>query len=123
VALFRTTLESLRARLPNLEYFIANSAGGDGNYAPADLDDVIHGFGNPVTTLENVRDGGAPLLSRPRGMSGAAESPEMSEPAKKRLRQDPPNGGREDNDSAAVEASVNLEFMVSSRGNSRGKED
>lgn len=87
IALYRSTLASLTARLPNLEAFIAAAGPSESSNG---LDEIIRGFGNPVTALP--------------------PEPESDGPPPKRMKRDDPV---EDLESAAVEASVSLEFAVS----------
>lgn len=107
--LFRDSLASLQARIPNLEHFIANSGPGEGD----DKGDMsyLSSFGNPMTKLaprKGEEDAPAPSTSRRR-----VEDAEGAEPDRKRIKQGSPSTEPEENDSAAVETTVDLEFMVS----------
>ncbi|BGP73568.1 Zn(2)-C6 fungal-type domain-containing protein [Rhodotorula toruloides] len=100
--LFRTTLDSLKARLPAIEFFIANSNLKDEN--SAELDAIVKTFGDPVTELTGPRE---PLAS-------TSAAPSGSEPPTKRTRLLPPKQ-EPDEGEAGVEASVNLEFFALGR--------
>ncbi|KAL7341204.1 Proteophosphoglycan ppg4 [Rhodotorula toruloides] len=100
--LFRTTLDSLKARLPAIEFFIANSNLKDED--SAELDAIVKTFGDPVTELTGSRE---PLAS-------TSTAPIGSEPPTKRTRLLPPKQ-EPDEGEAGVEASVNLEFFALGR--------
>ncbi|GAA5862114.1 hypothetical protein JCM3774_006179 [Rhodotorula dairenensis] len=117
--LFRTTLDSLKARLPALEYFVANSSLKDED-DDAELERIVRSFGDPVTTIvggspegdgAGETDGASePLPKRARTSLGQATGAK-SAPAKGKgkQKQDPDEG------EAGVEASVNLEFYALGR--------
>ncbi|GAA5867658.1 hypothetical protein JCM8547_001333 [Rhodosporidiobolus lusitaniae] len=126
--LFRTTLDSLRARLPGLEHFVANAQLKDED--AAELDEVVKGFGDPVTSLASLREeegeppGGAvfpPPLNRSSSSfvadastSRTLNGDRAAEPAKKKARLVEPK--REEEQSGSnVEAAVNLEFHALGR--------
>lgn len=107
IELFRNTLDTLRARLPNLEHFIATAAapGSDG----ADFEEIIRGFGNPGET-----NGGAGYAESERGGRDDDEGGD-----RKRVKlgdrehfEREATSGTDPDESAAVEAAVDLEFMV-----------
>lgn len=118
--LFRTTLDSLKARLPALEYFVANSSLKEED-EDAELDRIVRSFGDPVTTI--AADEG----------SVAGDPQTASEPSSKRPRTSLGGGGNQnglhalankgkgkqkqeaDEGEAGVEASVNLEFYALGR--------
>ncbi|POY73032.1 hypothetical protein BMF94_3870 [Rhodotorula taiwanensis] len=118
--LFRTTLDSLKARLPALEYFVANSSLKEED-EDAELDRIVRSFGDPVTTI--AADEG----------SVAGDQQTASEPSSKRPRTSLGGGGNQnvlhalankgkgkqkqeaDEGEAGVEASVNLEFYALGR--------
>ncbi|GAA6051431.1 hypothetical protein JCM3770_000517 [Rhodotorula araucariae] len=101
--LFRQTLDSLKARLPALEYYVAHSSSARDEDAD-ELDAVVKSFGDPVTELSGT-DPGMMLPSASTSSAGGA----VPEPPKKRARvaavkQDP------DESEAAVQAAIDLEF-------------
>ena len=108
--LFRETLASLQARIPNLEHFVANSGPGEGD----DQDDMpyLSGFGNPITKLApraSEEGSSAPGRTRPRDDGQGA-----GEPERKRIKEGSVGTDGDEGDVAAVETTVDLEFMVSS---------
>ncbi|GAA5895680.1 hypothetical protein JCM6882_000367 [Rhodosporidiobolus microsporus] len=142
LSLFRTTLDSLRARLPGLEHFIANAQLKEED--SAELDEVIKAFGDPVTELTALRDeeGDLPSSSRnggtsthgrrasdsapanesgvgPRASTSAAgadagTSKNGAEPPRKKVRLSEPKR-EEDQSGSNVQAAVNLEFYTLGR--------
>jgi hypothetical protein len=106
--LFRDSLASLQARIPNLEHFIANSGPAEGD----DKGDMpyLSSFGNPMTKLAPSKEEDAPAPSTSRRR---VEDLEAGEPDRKRIKEGTPSTEPEENDSAAVETTVDLEFMVS----------
>lgn len=117
--LFRTTLDSLKARLPALEYFVANSSLKEED-DDAELERIVRSFGDPVTTIAGGSSDGdvageadgatEPLPKRARTSLGHGASIKGA-PAKGKgkQKQDPDEG------EAGVEASVNLEFYALGR--------
>lgn len=119
--LFRTTLDSLKARLPALEYFVANSSLKDED-DDAELERIVRSFGDPVTTIagggpdgpesgEAGAGGSEPLQKRARTSFGGRGQTGSTATAKGKgkQKQDPDEG------EAGVEASVNLEFYALGR--------
>lgn len=108
--LFRDSLASLQARIPNLEHFIANSGPreGDGN---GDMS-YLSTFGNPITKLAPRKEEENPAPSSSTARRRVEDS-EGDEPERKRIKEDSASIEPEENDSAAVETTVDLEFMVS----------
>ncbi|GAA5990398.1 hypothetical protein JCM10908_007352 [Rhodotorula pacifica] len=117
--LFRTTLDSLKARLPALEYFVANSSLKDED-DDAELERIVRSFGDPVTTIAggsqdgngpaDATAGSEPLQKRARTSLGQAlNGTATTAKAKGKQKQDPDEG------EAGVEASVNLEFYALGR--------
>ncbi|BGP27437.1 hypothetical protein JCM10295v2_006405 [Rhodotorula toruloides] len=100
--LFRTTLDSLKARLPAIEFFIANSNMKDED--STELDAIVKTFGDPVTELTGPREPQASTSAAPSGF----------EPPAKRTRLLPPKQEADEGE-AGVEASVNLEFFALGR--------
>lgn len=144
VECFRGALDSLRARLPGLEYFIANvSRAQQANDDDDDFDeDLIQHFGDTKAALPGGspsapaslgrHDSGTggdakgrrPTLGRGRGRESTGGGYEGSgreesgEPYRKRVKEDSPDRGSEggnERDDEAVEASVNLEFLALGR--------
>ncbi|ORY85954.1 hypothetical protein BCR35DRAFT_302554 [Leucosporidium creatinivorum] len=110
--LFRDSLASLQARIPNLEHFIANSGPGEGDEG-GDMS-YLSSFGNPLTKLapRKEEDDSAPSSSKARR---TVEESESAEPDRKRIKQGSPSTEPEETDSAAVETTVDLEFMTLGR--------
>jgi hypothetical protein len=118
--LFRTTLDSLKARLPALEYFVANSSLKEED-DDAELERIVRSFGDPVTTIvggssdgpesgEAGAGGSEPLQKRARTSIGQGQtSSTATAKGKGKQKQDPDEG------EAGVEASVNLEFYALGR--------
>ncbi|KWU43828.1 hypothetical protein RHOSPDRAFT_26089 [Rhodotorula sp. JG-1b] len=119
--LFRTTLDSLKARLPALEYFVANSSLKEED-DDAELERIVRSFGDPVTTIaggnpdgpgsgEAGAGGSEPLQKRARTSFGGQGQTGSTATAKGKgkQKQDPDEG------EAGVEASVNLEFYALGR--------
>lgn len=107
--LFRETLASLSARIPNLEHFVANSGPGESD-DPKDMA-YLSTFGNPITKLApkgKEETSSAQAKGRPR-----AEEVENGEPERKRVKEGSVGTEPDDGDAAAVETTVDLEFMVS----------
>ncbi|KAK4701759.1 hypothetical protein P7C70_g4471, partial [Phenoliferia sp. Uapishka_3] len=119
IELFRNTLDTLRARLPNLEHFIANSSAPTGEQG--EFEDVARMFGNPdqkgfgnagSSDVREREDGG-------RSARGDAEG----ERERKRLKlgmggeydRERSSTGTDLDESEAVEAAVDLEFMTLGR--------
>ncbi|KPV71969.1 uncharacterized protein RHOBADRAFT_56112 [Rhodotorula graminis WP1] len=106
--LFRSTLESLKARLPALEYYVAHSSSSAAHDEDAaEMDAIVKSFGDPVTEISGARDdpSGSSLFPA----ASTSTSAPTSEPPKKRQRvsavkQDP------DESEAAVQAAIDLEF-------------
>ncbi|GAA6015460.1 hypothetical protein JCM10207_008602 [Rhodosporidiobolus poonsookiae] len=130
--LFRTTLDSLRARLPGLEHFVANASLREED--SAELDAIVKTFGDPVTELSALREEegddplagpsispvfsrkpstsqGVDLLSSRNGNGGASTS---SEPPRKKARLSQPKK-EEEQSGSNVEAAVSLEFYTLGR--------
>ncbi|GAA6036232.1 hypothetical protein JCM8097_006848 [Rhodosporidiobolus ruineniae] len=123
--LFRTTLDSLRARLPGLEHFVANAQLKEED--SAELDEVVKGFGDPTTLIprREEEDGGEAVngtsgagpSSLSRRTSGAASDLNgfsAVEPPKKKARVAEPKK-EEDQSGNNVEAAVSLEFYTLGR--------
>lgn len=117
--LFRTTLDSLKARLPALEYFVANSSLKE-EEEDAELERIVRSFGDPVTTIESTNDerdragesstAAEPASKRPRtSLSNTHAGTSTISRAKGKQKEDPDEG------EAGVEASVNLEFYALGR--------
>lgn len=108
--LFRQTLESLKARLPALEYYVAhNSSSAAHDEDAAELDAIVKSFGDPVTEISSARDDPSGSSLFPTASTSTSTSAPTSEPPKKRQRmsavkQDP------DESEAAVQAAIDLEF-------------
>lgn len=105
--LFRQTLDSLKARLPALEYYVAHSSASREEDA-AELDAIVKSFGDPVTELSGPRDDPSSSSLLPTASTSSATAA-SSEPQKKRprlsaVKQDP------DESEAAVQAAIDLEF-------------
>ncbi|GJN93826.1 hypothetical protein Rhopal_006884-T1 [Rhodotorula paludigena] len=99
--LFRQTLDSLKARLPALEYFVANSTSVKDEDA-AELDAIVKAFGDPVTQL--------PASGAPDAAPPPLASTSTAEPPKKRARVGPPKRDPDEGEAAAVQAAIDLEF-------------
>ncbi|GAA5979254.1 hypothetical protein JCM11641_001974 [Rhodosporidiobolus odoratus] len=124
--LFRTTLDSLRARLPGLEHYVANATLNDGQ--DSELDTVVKAFGDPVTELSSLRaEEDETPSSSSRAMAGASMSRRTSssavdpegkangaEPPRKKTRLSEPKK-EENQQEHAVEAAVDLEFYTLGR--------
>lgn len=105
VQLMRSTLASLQARLPNFEAFIAASGpSNDDPQSSSDLNAILRNFGNPVTALRHSND-----------IDGRDYPGNLFEagPPPKRVKRNSAAVNEEQEESAAVEASVSLEFAVS----------
>lgn len=109
--LFRQTLDSLKARLPALEYYVAHSSAAARDEDAAELDAIVQSFGDPVTEISSTRDdaSGSTLFPTASTSTSSSTSAPTSEPPKKRQRvsavkQDP------DESEAAVQAAIDLEF-------------
>jgi hypothetical protein len=128
VQLFRSSLASLQARLPNLEAFIAASGPAtDVQHSSHNLDAILRNFGNPVTALRpEDAAGAASTLTAAAAAAGVARMTGPSEdqansnnggfetgPPAKRIKLNSASAQEEQEESAAVEASVSLEFAVS----------
>ncbi|BGP51444.1 hypothetical protein JCM10450v2_007386 [Rhodotorula kratochvilovae] len=105
--LFRQTLDSLKARLPALEYYVAHSSSARDEDAD-ELDAIVKSFGDPVTELSAAVAGPSAMLPSA-STSSAGGGGVAAEPPKKRARvaavkQDP------DESEAAVQAAIDLEF-------------
>lgn len=111
LALFRQTLDSLKARLPSLEYFIANSSVKEGEDAK-ELDEIVKTFGDPVTDLgEVVEDGTAPISAvAKRPIIPSVGSSRDLEPAAKKQKKEPT-----DESEVNVQAAIDLEFSALGR--------
>ncbi|GAA5827812.1 hypothetical protein JCM11251_007683 [Rhodosporidiobolus azoricus] len=150
LSLFRTTLDSLRARLPGLEHFIANAQLKEED--SAELDEVVRAFGDPLTELtalrgeegepsSSMRYGNSPSLSRRQlgaapvldaESSGRAStsvaggdigaSKNGTEPARKKARLSEPRR-EEDQSGSNVQAAVNLEFYTLGRPRTWAEQD
>jgi hypothetical protein len=123
LSLFRTTLDSLRARLPNLEHFIANAQLKEED--SAELDEIVAAFGDPATDLSALREeeGGeastsraGPFLSRRASSFGGAATNGKGgdERQAKKARLVEPKRDEEQSGSN-VEAAVSLEFYTLGR--------
>ncbi|GAA5931515.1 hypothetical protein JCM10213_003130 [Rhodosporidiobolus nylandii] len=118
--LFRTTLDSLRARLPGLEHFVANAQLKEED--SAELDDVVKAFGDPATDLSALREeAGEPSSSqispaisrRASGVHDERRSGAQEPPQKKARLVEPKK--EEDQSGSNVEAAVSLEFYTLGR--------
>ncbi|GAA6060817.1 hypothetical protein JCM10212_000590 [Sporobolomyces blumeae] len=114
LSLFRQTLDSLKARLPNLEYFIANSSVKDGDDAK-ELDEVIKAFGDPVTDTsmladENGDDDESATGSKRPALVKVGSSRDLVLPAAKKQKKDPA-----DESEVNVQAAIDLEFSALGR--------
>lgn len=107
LALFRQTLDSLKARLPNLEYFVANSSIKEGEESK-ELDDIVRGFGDPVTDLGEVVDEGNGSTKRPT-LPSIGSSKDL-EPATKKQKKE-----STDESEVNVQAAIDLEFSALGR--------
>lgn len=105
--LFRDSLASLQARIPNLEHFIANSGPGEGE--DGDEMSYLSSFGNPVTKLSAREEGAGPSRVRQR-----AEEEGNAEPERKKIKEQSPSVEPEEGDTEAVETVISLEFAVRS---------
>ena len=109
IELFRNTLDTLRARLPNLEHFIANS--GPAADA-AEFDEITRTFGNPGMKGED--------WDAESELEGGADEEGAEARERKRTRmltegeydREGTATGTDPDDTAAVEAAVDLEFTV-----------
>ncbi|GAA6007552.1 hypothetical protein JCM11491_004204 [Sporobolomyces phaffii] len=107
LALFRQTLDSLKARLPNLEYFVANSSIKEGDEA-RELDEIVKSFGDPVTDLGDAVDEGTFPTKRP--VLPSVGSSRDLEPAAKKQKKEPA-----DESEVNVQAAIDLEFSALGR--------
>ncbi|GAA5930710.1 uncharacterized protein JCM15063_002438 [Sporobolomyces koalae] len=105
LALFRQTLDSLKARLPNLEYFVANSAIKEGDDSK-EMDDIVKGFGDPVTDLGEYADD---MPKRP-VLPSMGSSRDLEQPAAKKLKKE-----TTDESEVNVQAAIDLEFSALGR--------
>ncbi|KAK4052327.1 hypothetical protein OIO90_004408 [Microbotryomycetes sp. JL221] len=140
--LFRSTLQSLEARLPQIEFFIANAAPAGSQTSAVDVNgiNVATGSEGNAMSTEGARDDSArarliedkldriartfgnPITSLHSGPhdSGSRTTPFMPTssfegPLRKKYKQDHDSGDAQDDENEAVEASVNLEFMALGR--------
>ncbi|KAK4048405.1 hypothetical protein OIV83_004751 [Microbotryomycetes sp. JL201] len=129
IQLFRSTLQSLEARLPQIEFFIANAAtnsdstglddqDGDGQegsvVAGSDnvseraklvqdrMNQIVRSFGNPITSV-NVPTN---VLASSATPYGSGISPALDQRARKRFKHDHDSTDSQDEGSEAVEASA-----------------
>lgn len=121
--LFRTTLDSLRARLPGLEHFVANAQLKEDD--SAELDGYVAAFGDPTTDLSALREeeGGEGSSSRAgpstsrrttsNGPTSAAGNGTDERQAKKARLVEPKR--EEEQSGSNVEAAVSLEFYTLGR--------
>jgi hypothetical protein len=106
LALFRQTLDSLKARLPNLEYFVANSSIKEGEESK-ELDEIVKSFGDPVTDLGEVADESG---SGKRPALPSVGSSRDLEPATKKQKKE-----TTDESEVNVQAAIDLEFSALGR--------
>ncbi|KAM0786143.1 hypothetical protein ACM66B_006951 [Microbotryomycetes sp. NB124-2] len=133
IQLFRSTLQSLEARLPKIEFFIANAAtatdsvnqqddeeastagaiaGGDdfdrARLVQDRMNEVVRSFGNPITSVNLPTTANSALPS-------LATSSALEQRSRKRFKHEHDSTDSQDEGNEAVEASVNLEFMALGR--------
>ncbi|GAA5853014.1 hypothetical protein JCM9279_003783 [Rhodotorula babjevae] len=109
--LFRQTLDSLKARLPALEYYVAHSSAAARDEDAAELDAIVKSFGDPVTEISGTRDDalGSSLFPTASTSTSTSTSAPTSEPPKKRQRVSPVKQDPDESE-AAVQAAIDLEF-------------
>ncbi|GAA5903309.1 uncharacterized protein JCM6883_002757 [Sporobolomyces salmoneus] len=108
LALFRQTLDSLKARLPSLEYFIANSSVKEGEESK-ELDEIVKTFGDPVTDLGEVAEEGNASTSKRPNLPSIGSSRDL-EPAPKKQKKE-----TTDESEVNVQAAIDLEFSALGR--------
>ena len=108
LALFRQTLDSLKARLPNLEYFVANSSVKGGEESK-ELDEIVKSFGDPVTDLGDVVDDSNGTNTKRPTLPSIGSSRDL-EPATKKQKKEPT-----DESEVNVQAAIDLEFSALGR--------
>ncbi|CEQ42687.1 SPOSA6832_04540, partial [Sporobolomyces salmonicolor] len=107
--LFRQTLDSLKARLPGLEYFVANSSLKDDD--SPEMDAVVKSFGDPVTELSGVRSGNGETPTRPARVPVAWPG----QHSRKKLKEEVEAKRETDESEVNVQAAIDLEFNALGR--------
>ncbi|GAA5872501.1 hypothetical protein JCM1840_006079 [Sporobolomyces johnsonii] len=107
--LFRQTLDSLKARLPGLEYFVANSSLKDED--SPEMDAVVKSFGDPVTELSGVRSGNGETSTRPAPVPVAW----LRQHSRKKLKEEVEAKRETDESEVNVQAAIDLEFNALGR--------